>query len=122
MPLSKRLFLRRSAYVLAACAAGPARSWAAAKLEPTIPMALGPFYPVQKPLEDDADLTRLAGHKNRAKGPLIELTGRVLDRDGKPVAAAEVQIWQANAAGRYMHHGDDNSNLPFDPDFQYYAV
>ena len=122
MPLSKRRFLGASAYLVAAGTLRPGIAWAAATLEPTRPMALGPFYPVQKPIEDDADMTRLAGHKQRAKGTLIELTGRVLDVNGLPVAAAEVQVWQANAAGRYFHHGDDNLRAPLDPDFQYYAA
>jgi protocatechuate 3,4-dioxygenase beta subunit len=122
MSFTKRQILGGGAYVVAAAGLGPARAWAAAKLEPTIPMALGPFYPVQKPLENDADMTRLAGHKGRAKGQIIELTGLVLDVDGRPVPAVEVQVWQANAAGRYMHHADTNAKAPFDPDFQYYAV
>jgi protocatechuate 3,4-dioxygenase, beta subunit len=122
MSLSKRHFLRGSAYVVAAGMLRPCIARAASMLKPTYPMALGPFYPVQKPIEDHADMTRLAGHTKRAKGPLLELTGRVLDVEGRPVAAADVQVWQANAAGRYLHHGDHNVRAPLDPDFQYYAV
>jgi protocatechuate 3,4-dioxygenase beta subunit len=76
---------------------------------------------VEEPIAAHADLTRLPGHKQRAKGPVIELTGRVLDVEGRPVPHAEVKVWQANAAGRYHHHGDDNP-APLDPDFQYFAV
>jgi len=107
----------------AMCAIGviiaPAR--ALAEPEATLPMALGPFYPVVKPREQDADLTRLAGHKARAKGEVLELVGRVLDHEGRPVSNAKVELWQANAAGRYAHHGDDNP-APLDPDFQGYGV
>jgi protocatechuate 3,4-dioxygenase beta subunit len=85
-------------------------------------MDLGPFYPVERPLEDDADLTRLAGHAARAKGQIIELAGRVLNPDGQPVSNARVEIWQANTVGRYRHHGDDHDKLPVDENFQGSAV
>jgi protocatechuate 3,4-dioxygenase beta subunit len=52
---------------------------------------------------------------------LVEVTGRVLTPDGKPVGGAAIEIWQANAAGRYSHHGDD-SGLPLDDNFQGYAA
>jgi len=85
-------------------------------------MDLGPFYPVEKPLESDADLTRLKGHASRAKGEVIELVGRILKQDGAPVPGARLELWQANAAGRYLHHGDHSDQLPIDPDFQGYAL
>jgi protocatechuate 3,4-dioxygenase beta subunit len=102
-------------------AAGIAVATNAAAIPSTIPMALGPFYPVVKPSEDDADLTRLAGHRARAKGEVIELMGRVLDGTGKPVSGARIELWQANAAGRYAHHGDQHP-APLDLDFQGYGV
>ncbi|MBA4752763.1 MAG: hypothetical protein H2055_11125 [Sphingopyxis sp.] len=83
-------------------------------------MDLGPFYPVQRPLDDDADLTRLKGHKGRAQGEVIEVSGRVLTPDGNPHAGTVLEIWQANAAGRYDHPGD-RGDAPLDPDFQGYA-
>lgn len=85
-------------------------------------MDLGPFYPVQKPKEIDADLTRLKGRADRAKGNVLEVAGRVLDRHGKPVSGAKIEIWQANAVGRYSHPGDDHVDLPLDPNFQGYAL
>ena len=81
---------------------------------------LGPFYPLHPPAESDADLTRLAGHANRARGTVIELTGRVRDLRGNPIAGAQMELWQANAAGRYTHELDP-AIAPLDPDFQSYA-
>ena len=70
--------------------------------------------------EADADLTRLAGHANRALGTVIELTGRVRDLRGNPIPGAQMELWQANAAGRYMHEADP-AVAPLDPDFQGFA-
>ena len=81
---------------------------------------MGPFYPLRPPAESDADLTRLSGHANRARGTVIELTGRVRDLRGNPIAGAQLELWQANAAGRYMHELDP-ATAPLDPDFQSYA-
>jgi protocatechuate 3,4-dioxygenase beta subunit len=87
----------------------------------TIPMDLGPFYPNAHPADTDLDLTRIAGRPGQAKGEIMEVAGRVLDRDGKPVAGARLDIWQANAVGRYAHRGDRNDR-PLDPDFQGFAA
>jgi len=62
----------------------------------------------------DADLT--AGHPGEPIGERIIVTGRVLDAAGKPVAGQLVEIWQANAAGRY-HHQLDQHPAPIDPNF-----
>ncbi len=51
-----------------------------------------------------------------AQGQLIRVSGRVLDEDGRPVAGAVVELWQANAAGRYAHVIDQR-DAPLDPDF-----
>lgn len=82
---------------------------------------LGPFYPVIRPLDHDADLTRVAGMRGIAKGEIIEISGRVLDPRGRPVAKARIDLWQANALGRYAHPGDDR-DVPLDPNFQGAAV
>jgi protocatechuate 3,4-dioxygenase, beta subunit len=62
----------------------------------------------------DADLT--AGHRGQPIGERIIVTGRVLDAAGRPVAGQLVEIWQANAAGRYNHHSDQHP-APIDPNF-----
>ncbi|HXH05232.1 MAG TPA: protocatechuate 3,4-dioxygenase subunit beta [Vicinamibacterales bacterium] len=64
--------------------------------------------------ETDNDLTRQ--HPGEPVGQRIIVAGRVLDEDGRPVAGALVEIWQANAAGRYRH-GNDNHPAPLDPNF-----
>jgi protocatechuate 3,4-dioxygenase beta subunit len=62
----------------------------------------------------DADLT--AGHRGEPIGERIIVTGRLLDAVGKPVAGQLIEIWQANAAGRY-HHQRDQHPAPIDPNF-----
>jgi len=59
----------------------------------------------------------IAGHgEKRAIGQLIDLRVRVLDEDGAPVGGTVVEMWQANAAGRYIHPNDDD-HAPPDPNF-----
>ncbi|TMF16270.1 MAG: protocatechuate 3,4-dioxygenase subunit beta, partial [Chloroflexi bacterium] len=63
---------------------------------------------------EDADLTRQ--HAGEPLGERIILTGRVTDSDGRPVRNTLVEIWQANAAGRYVDPADDHP-APLDPNF-----
>lgn len=53
----------------------------------------------------------------RALGQLIRVTGRLLDEDGRPVRGSIIEVWHANAAGRYIHRMDANSPFPTDPNF-----
>ena len=64
--------------------------------------------------EDDNDLTRQ--HAAEPQGQRIVVAGRVCDEDGRPVSGALVEVWQANAAGRYRHLSD-NHPAPLDPNF-----
>ena len=66
----------------------------------------GPFYTLELPLDDDNNLTHVAGRVGVAAGRLTELTGRVQDLNGRPVADARIEIWQCDANGRYRHPGD----------------
>jgi protocatechuate 3,4-dioxygenase, beta subunit len=63
---------------------------------------------------DDHDLTRQ--HASEPIGERIIVSGRVLDGDGRPVPNTLVEVWQANAAGRYVDPGDDHP-APLDPNF-----
>ena len=82
---------------------------------------LGPFYPVIKRVDQGADLTVIAGKPGRAAGELIHVMGRVLNVEGQPVREARVELWQANAQGRYTHASDKNP-APLDPNFEGFAV
>ena len=62
----------------------------------------------------DGDLT--TQHEGEPLGQRIIVAGRVLDEDGRPVSGALVEVWQANAAGRYFHQRDDHP-APLDPNF-----
>ncbi|MGE8569049.1 MAG: protocatechuate 3,4-dioxygenase subunit beta [Achromobacter sp.] len=64
----------------------------------------------------DHDLTRNARRNGEPIGERMVLAGRVLDEQGKPVPHTLVEIWQANAAGRYVHKADRH-NAPLDPNF-----
>lgn len=97
----------------------------AAFLGPGIAMALsrtpaqteGPFYHAGPHAESDVDLTLLEGHSERAAGDVILVRGRVTNLEGRPLANARVDIWQANHWGRYTHP-DDTNTAPLDPNFQ----
>lgn len=80
----------------------------------------GPFYPIHQQADKDADLTRVAGKDTRAAGEVICVSGRVLDENGAPIEGALVDIWQANAFGKYLHEGDTSTG-EHDPNFQYWA-
>ena len=69
-------------------------------------MTEGPFYPRTFPKDVDADLTRIEGRSAAAEGTPLDLTGRVLDRTGRPRAGAKVEIWQCDARGQYHHVGE----------------
>lgn len=106
---------------LAAGSAALAGRAAAAALAATPPVSLGPFYPDVKPADSDADLTIVAGHAKRATGTSLYVSGQVLDVGGRPLAAAEIEVWQANAFGRYHHPRDGEHSGALDPDFQGYG-
>jgi protocatechuate 3,4-dioxygenase beta subunit len=82
---------------------------------------LGPFYPVLRSVEKTADLTVLPGKPGRAAGELIYVMGRVVNVQGQPVRGARVELWQANAQGRYTHPSDTNP-APLDPNFEGFAA
>jgi protocatechuate 3,4-dioxygenase beta subunit len=74
----------------------------------------GPVFGEDALGELDNDLTRR--HEGEPLGERIVVHGRVLDEDGRAVRGALVEVWQANAAGRYDHQVDDHP-APLDPNF-----
>ena len=68
------------------------------KLLPTAEMTLGPFFPREFAAGAN-DLTQLEGRT--AAGEVIEITGRVTQLDGKPLDNVVLEIWQADAQGRF---------------------
>jgi len=114
--LSRREILRMSATLAAASLASTKFAIAQTAEHRTPEQILGPFYPL-KTLDQHADLTRVPGRPGRAEGLVLNVSGRVLNLKGEPVRNAKVEIWQANARGRYTHPSDTNS-APLDPNFE----
>ncbi len=81
----------------------------------------GPFYPDFDASDQDLDLTLIKGHTEAAEGEHLYVHGRVLDTNGEPLSNATVDIWQANAAGRYRH-ADDPNPAELDPNFQGWGI
>ncbi len=82
----------------------------------TLSELTGPGPAISAITSEDADLTRNAGTGGEAIGQRIVVTGRVLDEHGAPVPNTLLEIWQANAAGRYLHKRDQWPG-PLDPNF-----
>ena len=73
---------------------------------PTPRLTEGPFYPNTFPRDTDADLTHVEGRAGVAQGTVLDVSGRVVDRTGRPRAGAKVEIWQCDATGQYHHVGE----------------
>jgi protocatechuate 3,4-dioxygenase beta subunit len=80
----------------------------------TLSEITGPSFSALRMDAKAFDLTRQ--HRGEPLGERIFVSGRVLDEDGRPVPQTLVEIWQANAAGRYLHKADQH-NAPLDPNF-----
>jgi protocatechuate 3,4-dioxygenase beta subunit len=80
----------------------------------TLSEVTGPVFGYDDVKATDGDLTRQ--HGGEPIGERIVVSGRVLDENSRPVAHALVELWQANAAGRYRHAVDDH-DAPLDPNF-----
>jgi protocatechuate 3,4-dioxygenase beta subunit len=80
----------------------------------TLTEMTGPVYGRGLLQPADNDLT--VQHSGEPIGERITVRGRVLDEDGRPVRGALVEVWQANAAGRYRHKVDQH-DAPLDPNF-----
>ena len=82
----------------------------------TLSEMTGPWRPSEHVTPEDADLTRNAGTGGEAIGQRIIVTGQVTDERGAPLPNMLIEIWQANAAGRYVHKADQWPG-PLDPNF-----
>ena len=114
--MSTRLSRRTVAAALVAlpaCWTG-VRAQPAAPRRPTPGQTEGPFYPVSLPQDSDGDLLR-NGTLQYTRGEPAWVEGVVSDLEGKPLAGAQVEIWQCDHAGHYHHPGDGGRA---DPNFQ----
>jgi protocatechuate 3,4-dioxygenase beta subunit len=80
----------------------------------TISELTGPAFGRQSVQQGGFDLTRQ--HAAEPLGQRIVVSGRVIDEADRPVPHTLIEIWQANAAGRYLHERDQH-NAPLDPNF-----
>jgi protocatechuate 3,4-dioxygenase alpha subunit len=85
----------------------------AEKLIPTPSQTVGPFFHLGLVRAEWGDLTA-----DNPVGQRIAIEGRVIDGDGAPVSDALIEVWQANAAGRYNHPDDGREDKPLDPHFR----
>ena len=120
--LSRRGVLRHVAQIVGgvsalALSAGSAR---AGQIRPTPSQVAGPYYPKEKPSEADWNLLSV-GNGGQPMGEPLELRGTVTNRSGRPVADAQVEIWQADNQGIY-DHPRDSERARFDHRFQGYGT
>jgi protocatechuate 3,4-dioxygenase alpha subunit len=85
----------------------------AEKLVPTPSQTVGPFFRLGLAHPEWGDLAA-----DDPMGERIRVEGRVIDGDGLPVPDALIELWQANAAGRYNHPDDTQTDKPLDPRFR----
>jgi protocatechuate 3,4-dioxygenase, beta subunit len=80
----------------------------------TLSELTGPLYGHNAIAATDNDLT--CQHAGEPVGERIIVAGKVMDQDGRPIPNTLIELWQANAAGRYFHAVDDHP-APLDPNF-----
>ncbi|MGH7924403.1 MAG: protocatechuate 3,4-dioxygenase subunit beta [Candidatus Binatus sp.] len=88
--------------------------YAPIQIEHTLSEITGPRFTRATLAAGDSDMTHFNG--GEAVGERIIVTGRVLDEDGRALPDTLIEIWQANAAGRYAHD-EDRHQAPLDPHF-----
>ena len=87
-------------------------------LPPSEADGAGPVFGERSVGPDDHDLTLHPG--GEPQGQRITVEGRLLDTGGRPIAGQLIELWQANAAGRYLH-AVDTHDAPLDPNFTGYG-
>jgi protocatechuate 3,4-dioxygenase beta subunit len=88
-------------------------------LTQTPALTIGPYYPDRLPVDRDNDLLVITGAITPAVGEILWVSGRVLDSSGNPVRGAQVEIWQADNNGAYIHTASPIANR--DSNFQGYG-
>src|SRR5689334_1971687 len=83
-------------------------------LPQTLSELTAPVYGTDDLQPLDNDLTRNAAVNGEPLGERIIVTGRVLDENNRPVPNALIEVWQANACGRYIQKNDQHP-APLDP-------
>ena len=83
-------------------------------LPQTLTEITGPLFVPSDISPNDHDLTRQ--HHAEPQGESIIVSGRVLDENNRPIPNTLIEVWQANAAGRYRHERDRHA-APLDPNF-----
>jgi protocatechuate 3,4-dioxygenase beta subunit len=116
----RRRFVRGGCVMLAAPGLLVPRAALAAARSPTPAQTEGPFYPKTLPADRDADLTRVAGRAEAARGTRLHLSGEVVDETGRPLPGIAVELWQCDSFGRYHHAGDEGR--PRDDNFQGFGI
>lgn len=114
---------RRALFALSALGLAPLAGASATSGRAAPSQSLGPFYPRhagEKPAQTDADLLVFDGERLLSRGVPLYLTGRVIDRRGRPLAQAEVELWQCDANAVY-HHPAGGAESERDPHFQGYG-
>lgn len=86
------------------------------RIPATLTETTGPTDAWERLMVGPAAIDLTAQHKAVPQGQRIIVSGRVLDDGGRPVPNTVIEIWQANAAGRYVH-SVDNWDAPLDPNF-----
>lgn len=114
---SRRTFLGSAAVGALGTAAFFAPGVFAEQLTQTPAQTEGPFYPDKMPLDKDNDLLIINDSITPAVGVITQLAGRILDSRGDPIRNAEVEIWQVDNNGAYLHTKSDNF-AKRDPNFQ----
>lgn len=82
----------------------------------TLSELTAPIFGHDEIQEFDNDLTKNAAKNGDPLGERIIVVGRVVDENGQPVRNSLIEIWQANACGRYQHKWDQH-DAPLDPNF-----
>jgi protocatechuate 3,4-dioxygenase, beta subunit len=82
----------------------------------TLSELTGPIHMERRLPVGSADLSCLNPGGPRALGQFITVSGRITDEDGAPLAGAMIELWQANASGKYIHE-HDRHQAPLDPNF-----